>query len=84
MLARGDYLSSVQPNRKSRRYEVVSSESRGDEITAKRRAEALEVPASISPAVRDLAHSWTVQNHDSRVVVNSALGSSGHKGSAIR
>ena len=44
-----------------------------NEITAKRRAEALEVPASISPAVRDLAHSWTVQNHDSRGVVNSAL-----------
>jgi transglutaminase-like putative cysteine protease len=73
MLARGDYLSSFQPIRKSRRYEVVSSESSGNEITAKGRAEALEVPASISPAVRDLAHSWTVQNRDSRGVVNSAL-----------
>ena len=73
MLARGDYLSSVQPIRKSRQYEVVSSESSGNEITAKERAEALEVPASISPAVRDLAHSWTVQNRDSRGIVNSAL-----------
>ena len=73
MLARGDYLSSVQPIRKSRRYEVVSSESSGNEITAKERAESLEVPASISPAVRDLAHSWTVQNRDSRGIVNSAL-----------
>src|SRR4029077_8530191 len=73
MLARGDYLSSVQPIRKSRRYEVVSSEFSGHEITAKERAEALEVPGSISPAVRDLAHSWTVQNHDSRGVVSSAL-----------
>src|SRR6476660_3836369 len=73
MLARGDYLWSVQPIRKSRRYEVVSSQSSGNEITAKGRAEALEVPASISPAVRDLAHSWTVQNRDSRGVVNSAL-----------
>src|SRR6266487_4426599 len=72
-LARGDYLFSVQPIRKSRRYEVVSSESSGNEITAKERAESLEVPASISPAVRDLAHSWTVQNRDSRGVVNSAL-----------
>src|SRR5437667_5357263 len=72
-LARGDYLFSVQPIRKSRRYEVVSSESSGNEITAKERAEALEVPASISSAVRDLAHSWTVQNRDSRGVVNSAL-----------
>src|SRR5580765_5657563 len=33
MLARGDYLSSVQPIRKSRQYEVVSSESSGNEIT---------------------------------------------------
>jgi len=73
MLARGDYLSSVQPIRKTRRYEVVSSESSGNEITAKERAESLEVPASISPAVRDLAHSWTVQNRDSRGIVNSAL-----------
>src|SRR5436189_2882578 len=73
MLARGDYLSSFQPIRKSRRYDVVSLESSGNEITAKERAESLEVPASISPAVRDLAHSWTVQNRDSRGVVNSAL-----------
>src|SRR6188474_467147 len=73
MLARGDYLSSFEPIRKARQYEVVSSESSGNEITAKERAEALEVPASISPAVRDLAHSWTVQNHDSRGVVSSAL-----------
>jgi len=73
MLVRGDYLWSVQPIRKSRRYEVVSSESSGNEITAEGRAEALEVPTSISPAVRDLAYSWTVQNRDSRGIVNSAL-----------
>lgn len=73
MLARGDYLSSVQPIRKARRYDVVSSEFNRNEITADERAEALEVPASISPAVRDLARSWTVQNPDSRGVVNSAL-----------
>lgn len=73
MLARGDYLSSVQPIRKARQYEVVSSESSGNEITAKEREESLEVPASISPAVRDLAHSWTVPNRDSRGVVSSAL-----------
>ena len=73
MLARGDYLWSVQPIRKSRRYDVVSSELSGNEITSRERAEALEVPASISPAVRDLAHSWTAQNHDSRGVVSSAL-----------
>jgi protein-glutamine gamma-glutamyltransferase len=73
MLARGDYLSSFQPIRKSRQYEVVSSEFSGSEITAKERADALEVPASISPAVRDLAYSWAVQNHDPRGVVSSAL-----------
>src|SRR5262245_28520858 len=73
MLARGDYLSSVQPIRKARRYDVVSSQFSRKEITAKERAEALEVPASISPAVRDLARSWTVQNRDSRNLVNSAL-----------
>jgi len=73
MLARGDYLCSVLPIRKSRQYEVVSSDSSGNEITAEERAEALEVPASISPAVRDLAHSWTVQNPEPRGIVNSAL-----------
>ena len=73
MLARGDYLSSFQPIRKSRQYEVVSSEFSGSEITAKERSDALEVPASISPAVRDLAHSWRVNNRDSRGVVSSAL-----------
>ena len=73
MIARGDYLSSFQPIRKARQYEVVSSEFGGSEITAKERADALQVPASISPAVRDLAYSWSVQNHDSRAVVGSAL-----------
>ena len=73
MLARGDYLYSAQPIRKSRRYDIGSSELKENEITARERAEALEVPASITPAVRDLAHSWTVQNRDSRGVVSSAL-----------
>jgi transglutaminase-like putative cysteine protease len=73
MLARGDYLRSDQPIRKARRYDVVSSEFSRNEITSKERAEALDVPASISPAVRDLARSWAVQNRDSRGVVNSAL-----------
>ena len=73
MLARGDYLWSLQPIRKSRRYDVASSESSRNDITARERTEALEVPASISPAVRDLAQSWTVQNRSPRGVVNSAL-----------
>ncbi len=73
MLARGDYLWSFQPIRKSRQYEVVSSEFSGSEITPRERSSALEVPASISPAVRDLAHSWAVHSRDSRGVVSSAL-----------
>ena len=73
MLARGDYLWSIQPIRKSRQYDVASSEFSGNELTAKERADSLEVPASISPAVRDLAYSWAVQNHDPRGVISSAL-----------
>jgi transglutaminase-like putative cysteine protease len=73
MLARGDYLWSFQPIRKSRQYEVVSSEFSDNDITAKERSDALEVPASITPAVRDLAYSWTEHNHDARGVVSSAL-----------
>lgn len=72
-LARGDYLYSSQPIRKSRRYDVVSSEHIQKEISERERAEALEVPDSISPAVHDLALSWTGRNHDSRSVINSAL-----------
>ena len=50
-----------------------SSELRQKEISTRERAESLEVPDSITPAVRDLAHSWTVGNHDSRSVVSNAL-----------
>jgi transglutaminase-like putative cysteine protease len=73
MLARGDYLWSVQLIRRTRRYDVTSSESSENEMTARQRAEALEVPASISPAVRDLVNSWTAQNPDPHAVINSAL-----------
>lgn len=74
MLARGDYLWSLQPIRKARRYEVVSSsESAGKELGPRERSEALEVPPSISPAVRKLAQSWTAQSSNPRAIVNSAL-----------
>jgi protein-glutamine gamma-glutamyltransferase len=73
MLARGDYLWSTQPIRKTRRYDVVSSNSSDNEITARERAEALEVPASISPTVRVLAQSWATQTPDPRGVIGSAL-----------
>jgi transglutaminase-like putative cysteine protease len=74
MLARGNYLWSVQPIRKARRYEVVSSsEVTGKELRPREREEALEVPASISPAVRELGQSWIARNSDPRTIVSSAL-----------
>jgi hypothetical protein len=73
MLARGDYLYSLQPIRRSRRYDVVSSQLRTTEISPGEQAEALEVPAPISPAVRDLAQSWAQQSRDPRGVVSKAL-----------
>ena len=74
MLARGNYLWSVQPIRKARRYDVVSSsEVTGQELRRREREEALDVPESISPAVRELAQSWIAQNSDPRAIVNSAL-----------
>jgi transglutaminase-like putative cysteine protease len=74
MLARGNYLWSVQPIRKARRYEVVSSSNvTGKELRPREREEALEVPASISPAARQLAQSWIAQNSDPRAIVSSAL-----------
>src|SRR5438128_1167018 len=75
MLARGNYLWSVQPIRKARRYEVISSlEVTGKELQPRERKEALELPASISPAVCDLAQSWIARNSKKpRATVNSAL-----------
>jgi len=74
MLARGNYLWSVQPIRKARRYEVVSSsEVTAKELRPREREEALAVPASISPAVRELAQSWIAQNPNPRAIITSAL-----------
>ena len=74
ILARGDYLWSVQTIRKARRYEVVSSPAVvGKELTPAERREALQLPPSISPAVRELAQSWTAQNSNPHAIVNSAL-----------
>lgn len=74
ILARGDCLSSVQIIRKARRYEVVSSPGAdGKKLTPGERREALELPTSISPAVRELAQSWATQNTNPRGIVNSAL-----------
>jgi transglutaminase-like putative cysteine protease len=74
ILARGDYLWSTQPIRKPLRYEVVSSPKvAAKELTPTERREALDLPSSISPAVRQLAQSWTAQNSTPRAIINSAL-----------
>jgi transglutaminase-like putative cysteine protease len=73
-LARGNYLWSVQPIRKARRYETISSPKvTGKELQPRERKVALELPTSISPAVRELAQSWIAQNSNPRATVNSAL-----------
>jgi len=74
MLARGNYLHSFQPIRKPRRYEVVSStEPLGKELSVNERREALQLPASISPAVRELAASFGAHNSEPRAIMTSAL-----------
>src|SRR5437667_1840463 len=74
MLARGNYLYSFQPIRKTRRYEVLSfTEPIGRELDARERREALQLPASISPAVRELAASFADHDSEPRATVNSAL-----------
>jgi protein-glutamine gamma-glutamyltransferase len=75
ILAEGNYLWSTQPIRKTRRYELVSSpEIAPKKLEAGERELATEVPTSISPAVRELAQSWTAQNSNPRAIVNNALG----------
>jgi protein-glutamine gamma-glutamyltransferase len=74
ILARGDYLWSAQAIRKACRYEVVSSSAATEkELTPAERREALQVPSSISPAVRELAQSWMAQNSDPHAIINNAL-----------
>jgi transglutaminase-like putative cysteine protease len=74
MLARGNYLYSVQPIRKARRYEVLSStEPAGKELDAYERRQALQLPASISPAVRELAASFAAHDSEPRATVTRAL-----------
>src|ERR1051326_2005619 len=74
ILARGNYLYSFQPIRKPRRYEVLSStETIGKELTTQQRKEALQLPASITPAVRELAATFAEHASEPRVIVNRAL-----------
>jgi transglutaminase-like putative cysteine protease len=73
-LASGNYLWSDQLIRKPRRYEVRSfPDIREKKLQPGEREVLLEVPASISPAVRELVQSWTSANGEPRAVVSSAL-----------
>jgi transglutaminase-like putative cysteine protease len=73
-LTPGNYLWSGQQIRKPRRYEVRSfPEIERKELQPRERKVLLEVPASISPSVRELAQSWAAANADPRAIVNSAL-----------
>jgi transglutaminase-like putative cysteine protease len=74
MLARGNYLYSFQLIRKTRRYEVLSStEPIGKQLNAHERREALQLPASISPAVRELAASLTAHDSEPRATVSNVV-----------
>jgi transglutaminase-like putative cysteine protease len=73
-LTEGNCLWSLRPIRKTRRYEVVSSsETTGKDLQQRERRAALELPKSISPAVRQLAQSWIAENSGPRATVNNAL-----------
>jgi transglutaminase-like putative cysteine protease len=74
MLAPGNYLWSWQAITKSRRYEVTSVPRLvRKELRPRERQLMLEVPATISPAVRELAQSWVVADSQPRSIVNRAL-----------
>src|SRR6266705_477509 len=60
--------------RKARHYELLSSaEPVGKELDAYERRQALQLPASITPSVRELAASFAAHDSEPRATVNSAL-----------
>lgn len=74
MLAPGHYLHTPRPNTRMRRYEVVSApHATEDELRPREQAAFLRLPAGLSPAVHQLAQSWTAQNSDPRAIVKTAL-----------
>jgi transglutaminase-like putative cysteine protease len=73
-LAPGNYLWSGQTIRKPKKYEVKSLvEIRETELQPRERKALLQLPASIGPATRELAQSWTAPNRNPRAIVNVAL-----------
>jgi transglutaminase-like putative cysteine protease len=73
-LAAGNYLWSAKTIQKSKTYTVKSLlEIREKELHPRERKFLLEVPETISPAVRQLAQSWATPNRNPRAIVNAAL-----------
>ena len=73
-LAPGNYLWSYRPVRKTRQYEVVSFSQLGQrEMQPSELQRFLFVPESVSPAVRELAQSWTATSSDPRAILKNAL-----------
>jgi len=74
IMAPGAYLWSGQPVRKPRKYEVLSfPELRNRELRPREKKTLLETPPWISPAVRELAASFTASKSGPKVAVNRAL-----------
>jgi transglutaminase-like putative cysteine protease len=73
-LAPGNYLRSERAIHTARRYEVTSyRESRNGQLSMAERRSSLQLPARVSPAVRDLAQSWVQRSPEPREIVASAL-----------
>jgi transglutaminase-like putative cysteine protease len=73
-LTASNYLLSSVRMTKPRRYEVSSSlELARRDLQPIERDRVLEVPASISPRVRELAQSWSATDPDPHAIVRRAL-----------
>ena len=73
-LALGNYIWSYRPIRKTRQYETVSyPELAFREMHPAEIGRFLQVPESVSPAVRALAQSWAATSPDPRAVLKTAL-----------
>jgi len=70
----GNYLRSWQAIVKPRRYEVKSSLALArQDLQPLERKQLLEVPASISPRIRELAQSWSQADPDPHAIMKRAL-----------
>jgi len=74
VLAPGNYLSSTEPIRKPRRYEITSFPKIGEkELGAGERRNLLQLPDNISPAISGLVQAWRAADPKPRAIVSTAL-----------